>query len=183
MKKTIRNEIKAALRELPADDIGHKSKIIAARICTSKEFDEAETIMLYLPFAGEVQTLDIARRAWAEGKTICVPTSPTNRKMQPIIINDDEAFSHEHSLRSPVGKAVDISQINLIVVPALAYDKKCNRLGRGGGFYDRFLADDKLKAFLIGAAFCEQIRDILPIDKEDKPVDRVCTDTEIIERE
>ncbi len=103
--------------------------------------------------------------------------------MLPVICaeGDEDLFHPEHGLRQPAGVEPEpIELIDLLIVPALAFDRQCNRLGRGGGFYDRFLARPELKAITVGVAFAEQIVETLPIHPNDRPVDLVVTDKEIL---
>ena len=150
-------------------------------------FARAEVVMLYLPIPVEVETLSIALAGWAAGKKIVAPTACDNcRTMRPIFCRpeDEEMFHPHHGLRQPhrATGEVPIDQIDLLVVPGVGFDRQCNRLGQGGGFYDRFLARPELHAATAGIAFAEQIVDNLPIQPNDRPVDMVVTDTEIIRR-
>ena len=78
------------------------------------------------------------------------------------------------------GEAWPIEDIDLIVVPAVAYDRRGRRLGRGGGFYDRFLARGGLRARTCGLAFAQQIVQELPAESHDYPVEIVVTDREVL---
>ncbi len=143
--------------------------------------------MLYLPIVGEVDTLPLARRAWSAGKTLVAPTACDHcRTMRTIFCRpeNEEMFHAFHGLRQPdrgLGE-ICVDQVDLVIVPAVAFDRRCNRLGRGGGFYDRFLARPELHAKTIGVAFAEQIVEHLPVLPEDQPVDRVVTDQETFAR-
>jgi len=103
--------------------------------------------------------------------------------MIPVRINSLETgFSTGASgLRNPVGGApVPFEEIDLVVTPALGFDRKGNRLGRGGSYYDRFFTDKELKATRCGFAFAEQLVDSIPVTERDKPVDFLVTDEEVI---
>jgi 5-formyltetrahydrofolate cyclo-ligase len=75
---------------------------------------------------------------------------------------------------------VPFEEIDLVVTPALGFDRKGNRLGRGGSFYDRFFTNKELKAPRCGFAFAEQVVDSIPATERDEPVDFLVTDEEII---
>jgi 5-formyltetrahydrofolate cyclo-ligase len=80
-------------------------------------------------------------------------------------------------LKNPVtGVPVPLAEIDLVVTPALGFDKNGNRLGRGGSYYDRFFANEELKAAKCGLAFQEQVVDSLPTSEYDKAVDFLVTD-------
>jgi 5-formyltetrahydrofolate cyclo-ligase len=84
-------------------------------------------------------------------------------------------------LRNPVaGLPVPFEEIDLVVTPALAFDRKGNRLGRGGSYYDRFFTNEKLLASKCGFAFAEQLIDSIPVAEHDVPVDFLVTDEGVI---
>jgi len=177
-KRKIRNEVRAARAGLRERDFHRKSDIICARLIAIEEFISANCIMLYLPMSDEIRLGALAKAAWQAGKTICAPTSPADREIRAIEIKPEncDLFDAKMGLRSPLGLEIHPGEIDLIIVPALAFDPNGGRLGRGGGFYDRFLKRPDLRAKKIGAAFIEQIRPVLPMDINDVPVDRVITD-------
>jgi 5-formyltetrahydrofolate cyclo-ligase len=83
-------------------------------------------------------------------------------------------------LRNPIaGMPVPFGEIDLVVTPALGFDKKGNRLGRGGSYYDRFFANAELKAPRCGFAFAEQLVDSVPVTEHDEAVDFLVTDEQI----
>jgi 5-formyltetrahydrofolate cyclo-ligase len=83
----------------------------------------------------------------------------------------------EHGVRMPVGGRLVVPEtIDLVVVPALAYDPGGNRLGRGGGYYDRFLGRLRRSATKVGLAFDVQIIDDVPVEERDVQVDMIVTD-------
>jgi len=103
--------------------------------------------------------------------------------MIPVQINSLETgFSTGVAgLRNPItGVPMPIEEIDLVVAPALGFDRKGNRLGRGGSFYDRFFANEQLNAPRCGFAFAEQLVDSIPVGERDEPIDFLVTDKEII---
>ena len=105
------------------------------------------------------------------------------RHMIPVEINSLEtgAATENSALRNPVmGVPIPIGEIDLVVTPAVAFDDEGNRLGRGGSYYDRFFANEKLKAVKCGFAFAEQRIDSVPVTDHDQPVDFLVTDEEVI---
>jgi len=140
--------------------------------------------MMYLSLPHEVDTSEAILHAWQQGKIVAVPKiSWQQRHMIPVQINSLETeFSTEVSgLRNPVtGVPVPFNEIELVVAPAIGFDRKGNRLGRGGSFYDRFFANDQLGAIRCGFAFAEQVVDSIPVTESDEPVDFLVTDQEVI---
>ena len=93
---------------------------------------------------------------------------------------EDDFTPGAFGIREPVGEPWPIDGIDLIVVPALAYDRRGNRLGKGGGFYDRFLALPSRRGVPCGLGFDEQLLDEVPTDDHDHPIDMVVTDKEVL---
>jgi len=140
--------------------------------------------MMYLSLPHEVDTSEAILHAWQLGKTVAVPKiSWQQRHMIPVQINSLETgFSTEVSgLRNPVtGVPIPFEEIDLVVAPALGFDRKGNRLGRGGSYYDRFFANKELKAPRCGFAFVEQVVDSIPVTDSDQPINLLVTDEEVI---
>jgi 5-formyltetrahydrofolate cyclo-ligase len=140
--------------------------------------------MLYLSLPHEVDTSEAILCAWQFGKIVAVPKiSWQQRHMIPVQIDSLETgFSSDVAgLRNPItGVPIPISELDLVVTPALGFDRKGNRLGRGGAFYDRFFVNNELKASRCGFAFSEQLVGSIPVTECDEPVDFLVTDEEII---
>lgn len=140
--------------------------------------------MMYLSLPHEVDTSEAIFHAWQLGKTVAVPKiSWQQRHMIPVQINSLEtSFSTEVAdLRNPTaGVPIPFGEIDLVVTPALGFDRKGNRLGRGGSYYDRFFSNEELKTQRCGFAFTEQLIDSIPVTEQDEPVNFLVTDEEII---
>ena len=140
--------------------------------------------MMYLSLPHEVDTSEAVLYSWQQGKTVVMPkVSWQQRHMIPVQISSLETgYSTEASgLRNPItGVPMPIEEIDLVVAPALGFDKKGNRLGRGGAFYDRFFANQQLNASRCGFAFAEQLVDSVPVEERDEPVDFLVTDKEVL---
>jgi 5-formyltetrahydrofolate cyclo-ligase len=186
-KTTIRSEILAALAGLAPAVRAEKSRAICQAVAATDEFSAARVVMLYLPISGEVDTSSLAQCAWAAGKTVCCPKfCGESRAMWPREISSDQAdsFDNSHGLRSPASmREIALAEIDLIVVPAVGFDPQCNRLGRGGGFYDRFLQQEKIDAATIGVGFSEQMCPKVPIEDHDTPLDVVVCDLAVYRRD
>ncbi|UCD51686.1 MAG: 5-formyltetrahydrofolate cyclo-ligase, partial [Phycisphaerales bacterium] len=145
---------------------------------------KASTVMLFLSLPHEVDTSEAILHAWQLGKTVAVPKiSWQQRHMLPVGISSLETgFSTGvGGLRNPVsGVPIPFAEIDLVVSPALGFDRQGNRLGRGGAFYDRFFANRELTASRCGLAFTEQVVDSIPVTDGDEPVDFLVTDEGVI---
>ena len=184
VKSELRQRMKASLAAMAAEDIRRKSAAACERLLTMEECRRARSVMIYLPLPAEADPTPIARAAWREGKTVLAPRVDWDSEtMLPAEIDSLENHTAvgRHGIRSPDrGKVWRPRDIDLLVVPALAIDRRGNRLGRGGGFYDRFLAQDGLRAAVCAFVFQEQLLDELPHLPHDRPVGMVVTDGEIL---
>lgn len=180
----MRREIKSRLIKLEDQQRAEKSRQLCRNLIGTPQFRNASTVMIYLSMPYEVDTTPIILHCWQQGKTVVVPkVSWQQRHMIPIEINSLETgiSTGAGGLRNPTtGVPMPIDDIDIVVAPGLAFDKKGNRLGRGGAYYDRFLASDQLKAAVCTLAFNEQIVDEVPTDEHDKTVDFIVTEDRII---
>lgn len=187
MKHGVRKDIKARLAAMAYDEAVAKSAAACHNLLRQPEFASAKTVLMYLAMPSEVDTAAIALAAWQQDKVVLVPRmSWSHKHMTPVKIDslDTGLVVGNHGIREPQPgqQPWPVDDIDLVVTPALAYDRKCQRLGRGGGFYDRFLSDPRMRAHTIGLAFDEQVVDELPTEGHDCPVDVLVTDKEIIRR-
>lgn len=129
--------------------------------------------MFYMSLADEVSTRRMIRRALSLGKRVLLPRLEKNR-IRPFEIRDpkkDVAPGRFGILEPKKGwDPVPLGQIDLVVVPGVAFDSKGNRLGRGGGHYDRFLKRIKGRIPIVGLAFRLQKLRALPVSSRDIPV-------------
>lgn len=161
-----------------------KSKNICKNLISTLEFQKASVIMMYLSLSTEADTSDAILASWQLGKTVVVPkVSWEQRHMIPVVINSLEmGFSTEvGGIRNPqTGAPMPFEEIDLVVTPGLGFDKNGNRIGRGGGYFDRFFANKELRATKCGFAFDEQRVDSVPVTASDQKIDILVTDKDII---
>ena len=183
-----KSDLRARMRTLLEEQdetFRHDASAAACAHLTSLEvFQHASVVMLYMPLATEVDLTPAAIRCFQGAKTVCVPRVDwRGRDMVPVEISsfDDEVMAvDDHGLRTPrAGRPIVPSQIDLVIVPGLAFDAGGNRLGRGGGFYDRFLRRLRRSAITVGLAFECQIIDTVPADDRDFAVDLIVTDRRV----
>ena len=183
-KAQLRSNLQTALLGVQPQEREAKSRLACDLLVATKQFQDASTIMLFLSLPHEIETAEAILAAWQSDKTVAVPkVSWEQRHMIPVQINSLETGLSTNSwgLRNPTtGKPVPFGDIDLVVTPGLAFDAKGNRLGRGGGYYDRFLAHDRLKACKCGFAFAEQVIDSVPVNEHDQSMDMLITDAGII---
>jgi len=184
-KRQIRAEMKAALKAMAPEAAAGASRAACRQIVGQREFADARTVMIFLPMPGEIDARDIARAAWAAHKRVVVPKVRRGRRglMDAIEIRSLEADLEVSGWGIPeptCDKPFDAGELDLIVVPALAFDRRGNRLGRGGGYYDRFLRRVGGGSLLCGLAFACQLLDELPTEPHDRTVDMVASDEEFL---
>ena len=183
-KEQLRRKLQKCLLEMTEEQRSEKSRKACRNLVSTPQFQSALAIMLYLSLPHEVDTSEAILYAWQLGKTVTVPKiSWQQRHMIPVRINSLETgFSTEVAgLRNPVtGVPVSFEEIDLVVAPALGFDRRGNRLGRGGSYYDRFFANEELKASRCGFAFAEQMVDSVPVTEHDEPMDFLVTDEKVM---
>jgi 5-formyltetrahydrofolate cyclo-ligase len=183
-KEQLRLKLQKHLLEMTDEQRAKKSREACRNLTSTPKFQSSSMVMMYLSLPHEVDTSEAILYAWQHGKTVAVPKiSWQQRHMIAVEINSLETgFSTEVAgLRNPItGVPVALEEIDLVVTPALGFDKTGNRLGRGGSYYDRFFVSGWLKATKCGFAFSEQVIDIIPVTSTDVPMDILVTDEEII---
>ncbi len=183
-KVQLREKLQKCLLEMSEQQRNAKSKEACRKLTSTPQFQNASTVMLYLSLPYEADATEAILCAWQLGKTVAVPKISWQQKhMIPVRIDSLETgFSTEVAgLRNPATEVqTAIEEIDLVVVPALGFDRKGNRLGHGGSYYDRFFANTKLRAQRCGFAFAEQVIEAVPVRDHDIPMDFLVTDEEII---
>jgi len=185
-KRQLRLKLQKCLLQISPQQRNEKSKKACQNLMSTKQFQDASVVMIYLPLPHEVDTSEAILYAWQLGKVVVVPKiSWQQRHMIPVQISSlDTGFSTEiNGLRNPTaGMPMPLKEIDLVVTPALGFDGQGNRLGRGGSYYDRFFANEQLRADRCGLAFAEQLlaTGLIPVTENDVPVNFLVTDEQVI---
>jgi 5-formyltetrahydrofolate cyclo-ligase len=183
-KGDIRKRVLGLRDVLTADEIAARSARIVRRLTGLRDLRDASIMLVYNHFGSEVQTDGIIRWGWEKGKRIVVPfCRPLSRELIPCRIDGLEELETGHyGIREPKAENIrpmPYSEIDAILVPAVAFDRRGYRVGYGGGYYDRFLPQVP-RAIRIGLAFSCQVVAEIPAEPHDVPVDRMVTEEEII---
>ena len=143
MKKTLRKETIAAMKELPESVKTQADEQLTQRILELPAFQEAKTLATYLSFDHEFSTAGLIQAALQGGKRVCVPRTYPQGRLEFVEYDPDILEESRFGLLEPneQGKVVDKAEIDLIHVPGLVFQSKGYRIGYGGGYYDRYLAD------------------------------------------
>lgn len=186
MKKALRKEIIAARMNQPDEVVAEKSARIAEKVKSLPEFAKAGLVMFYLDFRKEVATGELIRYCLDNGKRVVIPiTDSKNIRLIPSELKDypGDLTSGTWGILEPKPdrvRPVEPSELDFVIVPGVSFDDKGNRLGYGGGFYDRFLRQTRPDTVFAALAFELQIRDNVYPEAHDYPVHYVITEDRTI---
>jgi 5-formyltetrahydrofolate cyclo-ligase len=181
-KENIRKEITRRLKGQDPSEREERSREIQDKLLSSEEFRASKTVMTYVSMPTEVDTRYFIEEALKHGKRVAAPyIEPGNNKIIASLLTRIECLEKGpfgiYQPKEGPNREVLLKEIDLVVVPAIAYSTDNVRLGRGRGFYDRFLSSPDLAgAVTIGLAFSFQVLSLLPQDPHDRPVSKVITD-------
>ena len=186
-KTEISAEMKLFLAGVTAADRHARSLAACQHRTATREFKTAQHIMIFMSMPSEIETSTLAVKAWQEGKSIAIPRMDwASKRMEPVEITsldvNFQASGPGGAIREPVeGTVVPLALIDMIVIPGLAFDRHGYRVGRGRGFYDRFLSQQDFRGVRCALCFAEQLRlEPLPCEAHDIPMDLIVTDREVI---
>jgi 5-formyltetrahydrofolate cyclo-ligase len=180
-KADIRKKIEMRRSTLEAEWIQTASAAVVANLVSMREFAEASSVALYLAIGGELDLDGLIQPCREMNKTICIPVFNRDCKIYELAeITPDTQFKTGHyGIREPADAfTVAVNQIDFMCVPGVAFDANGNRLGRGGGYYDRLL--DGFHGYTAGVAFDFQILPKIPVNIHDRPVDALITESGIL---
>ncbi len=182
MKEKLRKQIKEKRTEITKEENRKKSKKIKERLLGLKEYRDAKIVLFYVSYDGEVFTHDMIKEALDDKKVVVPISNKKNCSLSlSMLENWEDLEEGSYGILEPRKdciKEISIDEIDLIIVPGVAFDLNGNRLGHGKGYYDRLL--EKTKAISIGLAFEFQIVKDIPTDGNDVPVDIIVTEERII---
>jgi 5-formyltetrahydrofolate cyclo-ligase len=179
-KAAVRRQLRDVLSGLSEAERHQKSAAACSLLAASPEFRAARVVMLFLSIPTEIDTASLALKSWQAGKTVVVPKlSWDQRRMLPTEITglNTGLTTTAPGVREPIGgKPIPVDFIDLVVVPGLGFTPTGYRIGRGMGFYDRFLAQSEFIGVSCGLGFEEQILEQLPVLDHDMPLSMLATD-------
>ncbi|MDI6758213.1 MAG: 5-formyltetrahydrofolate cyclo-ligase [Candidatus Omnitrophota bacterium] len=175
-KQKIRSKMLLKLKSQKEETQNKKSKTIKERLLRLRIFKKAKTVMFYIAFSGEVKTEEMIRLAKKMGKIVCVPVMKKNGiSMRPALMKKDaKLVKGPYGVMQPaIEEIINLKDLDLVVVPGLAFDKKGTRLGRGKGCYDRFLGKIPKHTNTVALAYNFQILPSVPAATRDINVKKV----------
>lgn len=186
-KQTMRAAMRAELRGMPLEARAAASLVIARGVREEIDRAGARLVLGFAPMGTEPEWVGGEGGAGASESTgenwrVAFPRIVGVRLEFVVVRGVEELRVGERELRAPVGgEVVDPAEADIILVPGLAFDRAGGRLGRGGGFYDRVLADLPVRVRRVGVAFARQVVGSVPTGAHDARVDRVIFETGALE--
>ena len=186
LKQSIRTELLLQKKQLTPEERQRKSQVISESVHRFHAFQAAQFVQLYLSNETEVETTPLFHLARRLKKQIVVPLIDIKNKTLTFSkltrLGPDILESGPFGIPQPrpaFQKKMQVDEIDLWIIPGVGFDRAGNRLGYGGGYYDRIL--HQVKNPVIGLAFDLQIIDHVPIEATDRPVDYIITEKRTIE--
>lgn len=187
-KKSVRKRMFDKRNEMNLSQVQELSRKIVNTLTKVPIFKQSNNIMLYLSFNNEVDSYELIEYCLGNKKCVIVPyCNKEGKQITPVKIENIEKqlVKNDYGFLEPkleYIKPEPIDSIDLIIIPGLAFDKRCYRIGYGAGYYDRFLDKVNSKIPTIGLVFDYQIIDSAEVDEFDIPLDYVITERRIIVR-
>ena len=185
MKNDVRAEVLRRRDSIPPDQKKQKDDLIKNNLFTLKEFIDAKSVLMYVSFRTEVDTIGQLEEILSLKKKLIVPLVDRKQKTLTLyeIKNRSELVPGYMGIPEPKvseDRKVNLKDIDLIVVPGTGFDIKGNRLGYGGGYYDKLLRRAEKTIPTVALAFEEQIVENIPSESHDMKMDIIITDERII---
>ena len=183
-KTKMKNQLKESLLEkrnsLPKEEIIEKSIKIQDSLFNLEQYKKSKTIMFFVSFNSEINTHDMIKLA-LKNKTVVIPKVAHHEIEPSVIIDFDNLIAGKFGVLEPIETMkIAYKNIDLVLVPGIAFDIGGHRIGYGFGFYDKFLKKVP-KAIKIGLAFDFQIVDKILAEQHDVPVDFIVTEEGVVE--
>lgn len=181
-KKAAREFVRKRKKQMTVEEIKAKSKKILERLLKEPCFLQAETLYCYVSYNQEVMTKPLISQALAMGKKVAVP-KVIGEEMEFIYLNSlDELARGYQGIEEPTGTTVANEDSVLMILPGLAFDEHGNRVGYGGGFYDRYLNRNRMNHYIkVAVGFDFQVVEHLEMEECDELVDIILTEERRLE--
>ncbi|MCK8825236.1 5-formyltetrahydrofolate cyclo-ligase [Fuchsiella alkaliacetigena] len=186
-KKEQREKVLGYRNRLTDKELLKKSLEVKKKLFELEEFIEADLIMFYIDFRKEVKTEFMIKEALNLGKRVVVPISQVEDRS--LLLSELKDYDKELELgtydilepKEEYIRPVEYEELDMVLVPGVAFDEELNRLGYGGGYYDRFSAKLAEEVDRVALAFEIQIVEEVVTGEYDLPVDKILTEERIIE--
>ena len=177
-KTELRKEIADLKKQISTEQKQQEARAVFSKVETLSEFKSAENILLYWSTSDELSTHEIIEK-WSNRKQIILPTIVGDKLILKPYMPGQNMKKGALGIWEPDTVDTFTENIDLMIIPGIAFDSDKNRLGRGKAFYDRFLANKSLVK--IGVGFDLQLLPRIPSEKSDIKMDKVITASHLIE--
>jgi len=177
-KTELRKEIADLKKQISTEQKQQEARVVFRKVETLPEFKSAENILLYWSTSDELPTHEIIEK-WSHRKQIILPTVVGDKLILKSYMPGQNMKKGVLGIWEPDTVDNFTENIDLMIIPGIAFDSDKNRLGRGKAFYDRFLANKHLVK--IGVGFDLQLLSHIPSEKSDIKMDKVITASHFIE--
>ncbi len=183
-KSAIRKELLSRRDQIPPEVRKIKNRMIQERLLSLNEFKAAKTVFFFASFRTEVDTAELIKASLADGKRVVLPK--VDKDKQELLLYEIQDFSDltpgYMRIPEPLSqeKQMSINDMDIVIIPGAGFDASGNRIGYGGGYYDRLLSGLPKHIPVIAPAFEEQIMDSIPSEPHDIKVDMIVTDRQLI---
>jgi 5-formyltetrahydrofolate cyclo-ligase len=180
-KRALRRAVLAERDALSGAGRAAWSEAIADRLLGLGMPAEAATVLAFWSFGSEVDTAPLIDRLRGRGATVALPRIEGGHIVPVVWTPGSTMTETSFGAREPKeGRVLEARELDLIVVPGVAFDRSCRRIGYGGGFYDRLLMSTRSGTAAVAIAFAMQVVDEVPSGPFDRPVDAIVTENEVI---
>lgn len=177
-KDKVREKISLLKKEYSLDDLLNKSNEVMSVLEIVGVFQDAKHILIYNNMSDEVATLDFIKK-WEGEKKFYLPVTYKDKIVFREYNSSTVLEKSKYGISEPIGDDIsNYSFVDLIIVPGVAFDRKMNRMGRGKGYYDKFLP--QVKAPRVGVCFDFQLLDTIPADNQDVKMDYIVSENDLI---
>jgi len=179
-RESIRNKIENIRNLQSKDDVNKNSNIILDKLFSIQIFEKSNCIAFYSSLEKEVYTINMIQQTLTLGKTVCLPK--VNQKSHTMNFHIIDGLENLKKNTLGISEPIDgeiCTNIDVAIIPGIAFDKSGNRLGFGSGYYDKFLSSHS-NSYKIALAFDFQIVDSINSLKHDVPMDLIITENRTI---
>lgn len=184
-KKALRAKMVAFRKGLTVEQRAKKSRAILERLYREPAFQKAKTIFAYASMPEEVQLYDLLREALKQGKRVGLPLITGKGLMEVVNLPSLDALVEGKfgilTVKKELQEIIPASEFDLVIVPGVAFSERGDRLGLGGGYYDRYLLEKAPQAARIALTFDGQVTDAVPMEPHDAKVNLILTEARRIE--
>lgn len=183
--KNLRTRIKQKREQLSSENVDQLGDAIFRNLLDSNILEDKSRIAIYCSVNNEVATMQIIKHLWTKDKELFLPIIKSNQLVFGSYKSGDNLSNNKFDIPEPTTQREELitaDVLDLVIVPLVAFDSDCNRLGMGGGYYDRALAFKKTSSktsspLLIGLAYELQKVNILEMNSWDIPMDGIISES------